>query len=311
MLKEFVNPIKGAHSPTISLYFDAESSDPVCQTLAAGKVWSADLAALSSLFWKPGANIVDVGTHIGTFSTLAAAYTTGKVYSIEPDPTNFANLVRNKEENEFDNQICLNYAASNQDGVVNFCSAGPGSHIQADGWGDKTVEVVAKTVDSLLEGIKVDFVKIDVEGWELNVIEGMKTILENDKPPVAFEVNGFCLQWFEKTPNDLLRAFEDFGYRVFAMHQRLIPINSHEPFPFGVVDCFALQDEQLAQVMNYLTLPLSEKARKEILDGSNYYANVDMQRYFRWYREKLNLPPFSASVADEHEQSPDSPPSNS
>lgn len=289
MTKTFKNPLEAAHTPELIISFSPEVKDPINATFAAGQVWSADLASVSSLFWKEDSNIIDVGSNMGAYAVLAASFTKGKVIAIEPDPHSFGLLLKNKENNNFHNLECHNFAASDKSGSVDFQADGSGgSHISsAEHKGG--ISVPAKTLDSLLGNTKIDFIKIDVEGWEINVLDGLAATIERDSPPIVFEVNGFTLKWFDVTPNDLIRKLEDFGYRVFVIAQKMIPINSYEPFPFGVVDCFALKDEHIATIAPYLALPLSSTDRKSILEQSHHYSNVDMKAYFEWYRAKINL----------------------
>lgn len=287
--QSYKNPLKNTHTSELIISFDIESNEPVSNTLKNGQVWSAELASASSLFWNANSNILDIGCHIGTYSLLAASYTKGKVISIEPDPKNFSYIVKNKENNDFKHWETWNLAASDSNGEVKFCSGGPGSHIFAEGWSENTISVDSRRIDDIVGEIKIDFIKIDVEGWEIAALDGLQKTIERDSPPIVFEVNGFTLQWFDKTPNDLLKKLESFGYRLFVLSQRFIPINSYEPFPFGVVDCFALKDEHIPAISQYLTLPLSETQRKEIVNQYNEYANEDMKKYFSWYREKVQF----------------------
>lgn len=286
--KEFDNPLVGAHTPKIKFQFDEDSLEPVSQTLKNGAVWSSDIAALACKLWKKDSNIVDIGTHIGTFSCLAASFTRGRVISIEPEPSNFAILLKNKEINNFTHQTCYNFAASDKAGEVAFCSNGPSSHVQDSSLSEAATMIPAKPLDSILKRETVDFIKIDVEGWELNVLEGLKETIQSQSPPILIEVNGFTLKWFDHTPNDLLAKLESFGYRLVVIYDRLIPINSYEPFPFGVVDCLAIKDHHIPFLQNF-AFPLSPDERKRIWRSSYSSGNQDMLGYFNWYKEKYPI----------------------
>lgn len=289
MVKTFNNPLKGAHAPQLTLSFDENANDPVAYYLKNDQVWGADLAQFSSIFWRGDANVLDLGANIGAYAVLAAGFTKGKVIAIEADPKNFAVLEENRKNNNFENLVCYNVAASDEDGQVEFCQAGPGGHILAEGWGNKSISIRAQAIDNLLSSIRIDFIKLDVEGYEIKALDGLKKTIEKYTPPIVFEVNGFTLKGFDNTPNDLLRKIEEFGYRVFVINQRLIPINSYEPFPFGVVDCLAVKEHHLGLIQQMVTLPLSQPQRINILQESNFNGNSDMKEYFSWYRSKINL----------------------
>lgn len=289
LTKTYQNPLQNAHKKELTISFDETANDPVTYYLSNNQVWGADLAAFSSLFWRGDVNILDIGSNIGSYSVLAASATKGKVYCIEADPKNFELLKQNKENNSFDNLVPLNFAASDESGEVSFCQAGPGGHVKTEGWGNDSVSVAAHPVDDLLAGARIDFIKLDVEGYEIKALDGLKKTIGRDSPPIVFEVNGFTLKWFDKTPNDLLAKLESFGYRIFVLKQRLIPINSYEPFPFGVVDCVAMKEHHIPVIQHLITLPLSEPQRVNILQESNFQGNEDMKGYFSWYREKVKL----------------------
>lgn len=290
MQRSYPNPLPNAWKRELTINFDENDANPVSYTLKNGMVWGAELASLSSLFWHEQSTVLDVGTFCGTYSALAASVTKGKVISVEPDPKNFEFLVKNKEENGFNHQVCYNIAASNQEGEVKFCPNGPSGHILQDGGEEVSITVPAKTLDSVLDGERVDFIKLDVEGWELNVLEGLSQTIDKFSPPIVFEVNGFTLKWFDKTPNDLLRLLEDrFGYQLFAIADGLVPISSFEPFPYGVVDTFAIKACHIQTVAKYITLPLSFSNRKLIYEDSKKRGNSDMQSYFKDYSLKYNI----------------------
>ncbi len=292
MLKtqKYQNPLQGAHKKELTFSFDNSAEDPVNKTFAAGGFWSKEMAAFCSLFWRGNCNILDVGANISAFSTLAASFTKGKVFSIEPDPANFEYILKNKADNGFDNQFCHNVAASDSEGELDFCMAGPGGHVSAPGWGNEVVKVSSVPLDNFFKDTKVDFIKLDVEGYELKALAGLRETIKRDMPPICVEINGFTLmKCVLKTPNDLIRDLEERGYRVFVMSDRLVPVNYFEGFPYGVVDCLALADHHLSAVGNQISLGLSYWQRKIKMQQSAFEGNSDMQEYFSWYRPKFGI----------------------
>lgn len=287
--KTYTNPFTNSSLKELKFTFDEEALDPVNQTFANGGIWGVQLVNASSMFLRPDSHAIDVGSNIGGPAVLMASITSGKIFAIEADPANHEILVKNKENNNLDNLLCYNVAASDKEGSVNFSQAGPGGHVQTEGWGKESIPVPAVTVDSIVGNTPIDFIKMDVEGWEMNALDGMKRTIAQHAPVFVFEINGFCLKWFNYTPNDLIRKFEDFGYRIFVIANQLVPINSYEPFPFGVVDCFAVMDHHIPVIARHMGLPLSQTQRKNIFKEAQYHGNNDMRQYFNWYSEQYKF----------------------
>lgn len=289
--REYSNPLAPvAHTKTLSFTFDEDSFESVSQTLKGGEVWAANLASLTSIFLTQESNVLDVGAHIGTYSALISSVTKGSVISIEAEPTNFRFLEKNKELNGFDHWEIHNIAASNQAGKLAFCPNGPCSHVQTPSGDENEIIVEATKLDDLLSGRKIDFVKMDIEGHEIEALQGMNNLISEQMPTILIEVNGFTLHWFNYTPNDLIRQLEKFGYRVFIVSQVLIPINSYEPFPFGLVDCVALKESELPKISKFIRLPLSETERAHFLKHAYEAGNADLQKYFHWMMDSGKLP---------------------
>jgi FkbM family methyltransferase len=146
---------------------------------------------------KDGGIVVDVGAHYGRYSLIAAKRvgSKGKVIAIEADPNNFDMLNKNIKLNELskENVITLNYAASSNKSKVKLSipekTSGHtiySSIIPNRAPTEKFIEVNANTLDNLLpeNGIlveQVNWIKIDVEGAELEVLKGAANILSKSK----------------------------------------------------------------------------------------------------------------------------------
>lgn len=173
----------------------------------------------------PGMVVVDIGANVGYFSLLAADLVgpAGTVYAIEPEPRNNAILRKNVDLNSYSNVRVIEKAVSNRTGSVKlFLSAlDNGSHSISDAAargvaGD--VEVGATTLDDLLEEEgwpKVDLVKIDVEGAEMLVLEGM-SLLPRNSPSVklVIEYCPFLLQASGVVPIDLLDKITGMDFDI-------------------------------------------------------------------------------------------------
>jgi len=139
---------------------------------------------------KSGETVVDVGAHIG-FYTLKAARDVGPkgtVIAIEPDPQNFLLLSENIAINHFHNVIAVNAALSDAAGRRLFYACAdpivsgfqPSSRTRIREV--KTVRTM--TLSELLQSLgidRADWIKVDVEGEELRVLKGGRSVLQNVK----------------------------------------------------------------------------------------------------------------------------------
>ena len=144
---------------------------------------------------RKGDIVVDVGAHIGRYTLIAArrAGLNGRVIAIEANPDNFEMLNNNVKLNQLANVTSLNYAAYSQETKIKLYLPGErfGQTIystmmvgRANEGKEKFVEVNANTLDHLLQaqGItKVNWIKIDVEGAELEVLKGATSVISRSK----------------------------------------------------------------------------------------------------------------------------------
>jgi FkbM family methyltransferase len=149
---------------------------------------------LSLFYPKDGDTVVDIGAHIGRYTMISSKRVCerGKVVSIEADPLVFEILNQNIKLNQITNVISLNCAVySKQTKIRLFLPGEEENHtiyntIMSDRATDekKFVEVNANTLDAILQsrGIsEVNWIKIDVEGAELEVLKGSTNVLSKSK----------------------------------------------------------------------------------------------------------------------------------
>jgi FkbM family methyltransferase len=135
-----------------------------------------------------GEVVFDVGANVGAFALAAARLVgpTGHVYCLEPVPGNQAVLAKNIEANALTNVTVIPRAVGDKCGELALHLGSVGtmhSGIFDFGKGDRTVPVT--TLDALTEELglpRVDFVKIDVEGMEAQVLRSATETLRRHKP---------------------------------------------------------------------------------------------------------------------------------
>ena len=196
---------------------------------------------------KPGMVFVDVGAHLGYYSLLAARQVgqDGRVYAFEPEPVNYSLLIKNIELNGYRNIIADPRALSNTTGSSNlFVSAlDSGRHsIYHHGLPETgSVAVDTITLDAFLETQgwpRVDLVKMDVEGSERDVLEGMSQLLERSKGvKLIMEFNPALLRNAGADPIRFLEAPAGYRLKVHLIKQ------APEPTPLETADIPALVDK--------------------------------------------------------------------
>jgi FkbM family methyltransferase len=169
----------------------------------------------------PGATVVDVGANIG-YNTLYAAHRVGMqghVYALEPAQDNLAVLYANLFANNLTNVTVLPYAAGNQAEIKKFFLRGEISAVnslfQDNFYADitETVEVMAAPLDDLIVETP-DLVKIDVEGAELEVLEGMQRMLHSPTIRLIVEWHPTLQQAAGHAPDELPRYLADHGFTL-------------------------------------------------------------------------------------------------
>ena len=156
---------------------------------------------------RPGMRVADVGANIGYYMLLMAQLVgpTGWVHCFEPDPDNLAELRRNRTANGLENVRVSAAAVGERDGITAF-RPGLNGTVCAPGAAGLTVDVVR--LDSAWEGA-LDFVKIDVEGYEGQVLQGALGLIERHRPTLFVEVHPWLLQapFTPEAVLDLLRPY--------------------------------------------------------------------------------------------------------
>jgi len=135
---------------------------------------------------KRGGVVLDVGANIG-FYTLRFARSVGPegtVYAFEADPRNFELLTRNIEINDYNNIVPVHKAISNKEGRLRLYlhESDSADHRIFDADGTRRfIEVEATTIDHYFSGrdVKIDFIKMDIQGAEFLALQGMRRILDS------------------------------------------------------------------------------------------------------------------------------------
>ena len=147
-------------------------------------------------FLKPGMNVVDIGGNLGYYALLEAQMVgdTGRVIAIEPVAANFAQLSKNVAANGYCNITLENVAIGTTNGSAPmYLSKKSNWHsLHPTPWETREVTVRVSTLDSLLARLElpsVDLIRMDLEGYEIEVIRGMKSTIKKYRPRLLIELH--------------------------------------------------------------------------------------------------------------------------
>lgn len=166
-----------------------------------------------------GGVFIDIGANFGLYSVfISKKFPDSQVHSFEPVPETFKILSENIAHNRCGNTSINNLGLSFKNDVLKFTNDQyAGNHISFDESRSDLVSVNVITLDNYarenaLE--KIDFIKCDVEGAELFVLQGAKDILERDHPLILIEIYDGWTQRFDYSAQDVVDYLLGFGYKV-------------------------------------------------------------------------------------------------
>lgn len=188
--------------------------------------WEAGEAGFLRAKLAPGATLLDVGANAGYFSVLGSKLVgpTGRVIAVEPEPRNVSLLKANLWRNECDNAIILPVAAYSRRGFLplRFNDQNRGDHQVARSDGADLLVPCAR-LDDRLSGIRVDFVKVDTQGVDHEVVAGLSGLIESG--PVQI----MCEFWLEGMaergidPIEVARSYERLGFELALLDETGTP----------------------------------------------------------------------------------------
>lgn len=157
----------------------------------------------------------DLGANVGFYTLLFSIYAKA-VYAFEPLPRNLKYLIRLIDINRMTNAHIIPCAVSDTTKVSYFSKGYNHSLGKLDQTG--TVPVLVTTCDRFVEetGVIPDLLKIDVEGSEVEVLQGARKLLKSRFPTLLLSIHG------EMRRAGCLQLLKEIGY------QKIIPINSEK-----------------------------------------------------------------------------------
>jgi len=179
---------------------------------------------------QPGDLFIDVGANIGSYSILAGACEGVKVIAFEPIPQAFSWLQKNIKINVLENQIkAMNIGLAEKKGNINFSSnLDTCNHVISQEENNTSmIKIDVCQLDEILHDQCPTVIKIDVEGYESQVLNGAKRILNSSTLiAVIIELNGSGKRYGidDNEIHELLlsKNFEAFKYDPLS--RKLVPL---------------------------------------------------------------------------------------
>ena len=182
-------------------------------------IWEPRVTAVIRKTVKPGMTVIDVGADIGYYTVLFAALASpGRVFAFEPIAEARHVLQRNVDRNALDNISISPFALGRETGSAWLREPLEISRVDLSGQepapGDIPVEI--RRLDDLAQELglgQVDFLKIDVEGAEHEVLKGFERTLLRDHPACVIEVHGEMLPLFGSGKPEFLEWMSARSYQ--------------------------------------------------------------------------------------------------
>jgi FkbM family methyltransferase len=200
------------------------SDDDYLHQLKGG--FEPDMVHLFECLLRKDFCVADVGANIGCTSILFGELA-ARVISFEPSPSTFRDLQQNIRRAGLANVELCNYGLGAQRGDTKLTFSAnnrAGAFISGDmktSSGHVVEAVHIETLDDVIDGLgnaRLDFIKIDAEGFEKDVIEGARDVISRDEPLIVLELNHWCLNAFRRiaVPDflDYLRSIFPLLYAV-------------------------------------------------------------------------------------------------
>jgi len=174
-------------------------------------------------YLKSDSNCIDIGCHKGEIlDIILKKAPNGTHFAFEPIPS-LVNKLKSKYSND---ATIYDVALSNELGETNFnyvknAPAYSGIKERKYKVADPQIEKITvklETLDHLIPSdTKIDLIKIDVEGGELNVLKGGKELISKNKPLILFECGLGASEYYNTQPEDVFVLIDSFGLKLFTL----------------------------------------------------------------------------------------------
>lgn len=233
------------------------SDSILCRLITKGHFEIVEQRLLRA-YLRPGDVFLDIGSNIGLFAVIAARIVgpQGSVHAFEPSAVTFERLQENIRLNRLTNVLCNSVAVSRDETPLTLYQSTDGY----DAWNSAAAPLggtshratVCRTItlNTYVEKLAVrpTLIKIDVEGWELNVLAGGAVALGGtESPDLLVEFTEQNCAWAGTDARALFRAIEHLGYQLFHVDEDLAMRPATEQDDFAYCNLFCTKDRTAAE----------------------------------------------------------------
>jgi len=181
--------------------------------------WEKYTTKLFDKYIIPGMTVMDIGASTGVHTLRMAKLVgiTGLVYAFEPSNWMYERLCENISLNNFHNIVVEKFALSEVDAKAIFLSE---QHDRVDKKQNSReyIKMDYVKLDTYVKRMtinKIDFIKIDVDGYETRVLEGAKQTIKKNLPIMVIEMGRGLQEAYERSLEELITLLESFGYKFY------------------------------------------------------------------------------------------------
>lgn len=239
-------PVLCSTAQGVQIVLEPQHDNGVEKSIFRTGTYEGGTLAVMAGVLKTGSRFLDVGTNVGLMSLYAAKLVgpTGRVDSFEPLPEIRRLLSSSIEINSFNNIVVHPIALGSEPArlkLYRHLEVNRGSSSLA--WtGDEheTIEIEVDTLDHVMAeqpGQPTEMIKIDVEGWELEVLRGAAESLTQSYQPVLCVEFSLLRPLHGGTYDDIMTLLEGYGYEAYQLAG-----SKSKASPLKVVDRHALPE---------------------------------------------------------------------
>ena len=193
----------------------------------------SELELIEKISKKSKVFLIDCGCNYGSYSFYTASLSSKNfVVAIEASPNTAEDFKKNLNLNKFNNVVLKNFAISDSDNTTITFNESKNdwesslTHSEFDK--KKITQIKTQKIDTIIKNQKLDgyslLIKLDIEGHELQAIEGAKNTIKKYKPIIIMELSSYIFN-SENQPFDYFKNFlSEFNYSIYSTKSILTSI---------------------------------------------------------------------------------------